>query len=96
MADIEDFKNYLAIDQNNLDEELIQHATIYFKVAEEAVIAASNRDSKKEDLAETDAWVDGTIRKLGEKQKLTEGAIKNQVILNGDHQEAQVAYLAAR
>lgn len=91
---IDEFKGYLHIDKKHLDDEVIQHADLYFEVAEAAVFASSRCESKKEALAEVDATLDSLIRKTGEK--LTESAIKGQIQLHQDHKKAMADYLETK
>ena len=88
--DIAEFKDYLAIDRNNLDEAVIQQPQLYFQVGEAHAMAIAERDATKEDLAFVDAGLRAKHRKVLEKaeMKVTEGAIEAGVIQDPEHMNA--------
>lgn len=92
---IEDLRQYLKIDKHALDDELVMHPTLFFKVAEAMTEAVAERDLLKEELAYTDAELDKTIRlQLGDKA--TEGKVKSHILVHKDHTEATNRFLVAK
>lgn len=95
----EEFKDYLKINPDELDEELIRQPGIFGTVAEEAVLAGAVRDKAKEALATVDAELNVELRKKLEKteeRKPSEAMIANAVLLDKRHAEAQDNYLNAK
>lgn len=94
----EDFKEYLQIDKHALDEELVKHPTLLFEIGEAYVEAVAERDALKEQLATTDATLDGMVRKELEitGEKATESIVKNKVQSHPLHQTASDAYLSSK
>lgn len=93
---IEEFRNYLEIDKNSLDDEVVQHPSLFFRVSEAYVEAAAVRDIAKEELATVDAELDRQIRENFEGEKITEATIKNQIQTHKAHKAAMDAYLTAK
>lgn len=94
----DDLKQYLKINKNALDEELVQHSMLFFKVAEAYVRAAAKRDQLKEELAIKDAALDWNIRKRADddREKVTEPQIKNLVTGHREHIDKLNAYQTAK
>lgn len=91
----EDLRQYLKIDKLALDEELVNQASLYFKISEAYTEAAAERDLLKETLAYGDAKIEQDIRKeLGDK--CTEGKVKSLLTINEKHAEANGHYLDAK
>lgn len=95
---INEFKKYLEIDRNALDEELAHQPQLFFTVSEAYVEAAAMRDELKEKLATTDAELDNLVRiDLEQSQsKVTEAIVKNAIQSHPAHKAASDAYLAAK
>jgi hypothetical protein len=95
---IDEFREYLKVDKHHLDDELVQHSMLFFRVAESYVRAAAKRDELKEELALIDAELDGKMRKRAEDdgEKVTEAMIKGMIITHKDHIQASEAYQAAK
>lgn len=95
---MEDLKKYLAIDKHALDNELAQQAELYHRVAEEHVQAVAERDALKEELAATDADLDGAMRIKIEKEglKVTEGMVKSRIQTDPRHEIAFKTYIDAK
>lgn len=92
---IEDLRQYLKIDKHALDDELVKHPSLFFKVAEAMTEAVAERDLLKEELAYTDAELDKQVRIiLGDKA--TEAKVKGQVAIHKDHVYATSRYLEAK
>ncbi len=91
---LDELKQYLEIDKQALDDELVKQASLFYKVSDAYVGAVSERDSLKEYLAETDAILDGTLRT--QMANATETKIKNAIIVHPDHAKVMDQYLAAK
>lgn len=95
---IDEFRDYLKVDKNHLDDDLVQHSQLFFKVAEAYVRASAKRDELKEDLTLLDAELDGRVRKRADDkdEKYTEAQIKALILTNKDHVDASEAYHNAK
>lgn len=93
---IDEFKKYLEINKHNLDQEIMQHPSLLFKIADAYLEAVAERDSCKEALASTDAELDAQIREELEGEKSTETMVKNRVQLHGHHISAYESYFDAK
>lgn len=84
-SDIEDFlveyKAYLKIDADALDEDLKTQSGLYHEVADRLALQVSRRDATKKALAEAEAFADERIRKRMRKKgdKFTEKEIATKV-----------------
>ena len=82
---IEQFRAGLAIDKDDLDECLIRQPELYWHVAEAHSLAKAERDARKLDLEILEAEASQRIRidhaESGEKGRLTEGDIAEQLLL---------------
>jgi len=89
---------YLEIDKFSLDDEVVRQPSLFFKVSEAFVEAASERDACKEELATVDAGLDGKIRKdldvAGDR--ITEAAVKNEIQAHPKHSAAFDTYILAK
>ena len=94
MLNTDEFRKYLAIDKQALDDEIIQRSSLLFEVSEAYATAVAERDALKEQLAVTDAELDGKLRKANEKG--TEALIKNQIQAHNDHRKAFAEWLEAK
>ncbi len=94
----EEFKSYLQIDKDALDDEIVQQPSLFYRVSETYVQVASKRDALKEQLARVDAELDAEVRDDLDKSdaKVTEAIVKNQVQCSLRHEQAFKAYLAAK
>jgi hypothetical protein len=88
-----EFKAYLEIDPDALDEALQTHAELYYHVSEATAMAIAERDEAKFDLDEAAAK---RIEKLREeyannksKQHVTETMYKNKVLLDPEMRKLQ-------
>lgn len=94
---IDEFKGYLTIDKNALDDELVQQPSLVFEVSEAYEKAAELRDKLKEELATIDAELDGIVRiELAKKDKVTEAAVKAAIQMHKKHEAAFNAYVKAK
>jgi hypothetical protein len=87
---IEDLREGLVIDPNNLDEMLMGHPMLFWAVSEQYVLAASIRDEAKEAIDVIDAEMNADIRKEIEDdgEKVTEKLVASYVLVNPLHQTA--------
>jgi hypothetical protein len=87
---IDDLREGLVIDPNNLDEMLMGHPMLFWAVSEQYVLAASLRDAAKEEISVIDAEMNSDIRKEIEEagDKVTEKLVESHVLINPLHQEA--------
>jgi len=93
-VDIDEFENYLAIDKQALDDEVMQQPALFFQVSEAYAQAIAERDALKEELAGIDAGLYHTIKAKNEKS--TDTFIKSKVQITADHQKAFTEYLEAK
>jgi hypothetical protein len=92
---IEELKQYLTINKHQLDDELIEQASVFYKVSELSTEAAAKRDAEKEYLATIAAEIEQNVRtRLGDKA--TEGKVKSLVILEKEHRDATSNYLTTK
>jgi hypothetical protein len=98
MIDLDEFRKYLDIDKNHLDDELIRQPRIFEQVGDALADANARKDVLKEGLATVDAELDGLVRKyLDEKgDKYTEAVVKNAVQADRKHRAAFVAHNEAK
>lgn len=98
MLKIDEFRGYLAIDKAALDDEIIQQPSLFFRVCEEYVVAAAERDALKEQLSYVDAQLDAEVRRRLEREdaKATEAMVKAQVQTHGDHEAAFTEFVEAK
>ena len=92
---IEQLKKFLEIDKLSLDDEIIRQPSLFYQVSEAYVEAVGERDTLKEQLASTDAEIDGEIRSNA-KTRITDTAVKNLVQCDADHEKAFKAYITAK
>jgi len=93
---VEEFREYLKIDKNNLDDEVTQQSTLFFAVSEAYAEAATDRDLMKEQLSTIDAQLDAIVRLELEGEKVTESIVKNRIQVHPSHETAFQSYLNAK
>jgi hypothetical protein len=59
---LEEAQEHLKIDKHSLDEVCTNQADLFFAISENAVLASSEKDLAKDNLAVVGAEVAGTIR----------------------------------
>lgn len=93
----EEFRGYLQIDTNDLNEAMAGQADLFFRVAEAYADVVSKRDAAKEYLNTVDAEI-GLKLRTSKKQdeKVTEGSIKDQIQNSDEHQAAFESYAELR
>ncbi len=93
-VDIDEFRRYLAIDKQALDDEVMKQPALYYEVSEAYAQAVAERDVLKEELAVTDARLYGSNRKAD--AKATDTAIKSRINIESSHQQAFSEYVEAK
>jgi hypothetical protein len=95
MLNIAEFRKYLKIDKNQLDDELMNQPQLFEKVGDAWVDAIAKRDAMKESLANIDAALDSAVRQQfdDDGEKYTEAMVKNAVQLDIKHKTAAIAFL---
>jgi formamidopyrimidine-DNA glycosylase len=93
-VDIDEFRKYLCIDKQALDDEVMQQPALFFEVSEAYAQAVAERDALKEELNATDGklFVDCRFRDA----KTTDTAIKSRVAVDPVHQRAYTEWLEAK
>ena len=88
--EIDELRTYLVIDKTRLDENLMEHPDLYFRVSDAASIKASLRDRAYETIKRTDASLATTIREqiVDEKGKATEAMVSQAVLDHREHKKA--------
>lgn len=92
-----EFRDYLQIDTEELNDAMAKQADLFFKIGEECSLAISRRDEAKENLNTVDADLGQSLRntKKGD-DKRTEGAVRDLIQTDTRHQEAFEKYNMAR
>lgn len=93
---LDEFRQYLLIDKNDLDTEVSRHPSLFFEVGEAYTQAAAERDALKEMLATIDAQLDNMVREELEGEKFTESMVRSRVQLHPNHATAFQAHLDAK
>jgi hypothetical protein len=94
MVDVDEFKKYLRIDKQALDDEVMQQPELFFQVSEAYAQAVAERDAIKEELNAIDAKLFANQR--GSDPKATDTAIKSRVTIAQSHQLAFTEWLEAK
>jgi len=94
-VDIDEFKKYLKIDKQALDDEVMQQPGLFFEVSEAYAQAVAERDALKEELSVTDADLFHAFRARN-SERATDTYIKGQVQVAPDHQKAFTEWLEAK
>ena len=97
MIDIKEFKGFLKIDRGDLDNEIVQHASLFFEVSEACVEAKAEADTLKEEVATIDAELASKHRiRLEKNGKATDAQVKSAVQQDPKHDKAHCAYIDAK
>ena len=94
MIDIDEFKKYLRINKQALDDEVMQQPELFFQVSEAYAQAVAERDALKEELNVTDSKLFANQRR--NDPKATDTAIKSRVSIDSGHQQAFTEWLEAK
>jgi hypothetical protein len=94
---IEEARKYLQIDKYALDEACTNQADLFFNISEKAVLASSEKDLAKENLAVVGAEVAATIRQEANDkgEKITEAKIQQLITTSEEHKQAHLEYVEA-
>jgi hypothetical protein len=93
-VDIDEFRKYLKIDKQALDDEVMQQPSLFFEVSEAYTLAVAERDALKEELALVDGSLFGGYRK--QDPKATDTLIKSKISIEKGHRAAFTEYLEAK
>jgi len=95
---LEEAKELLSIDKDNLDDVCLTHADIFDTVADKHARAVSERDFKKDELSKVHSDIAKKLRSdASEKgEKITEKGIEASILLDEDYIEANEEYLEAK
>lgn len=98
MRTVEDFQKLLAIDPDNLMDDLVRHAELCWEVGERAVAAVAERDAAKLSVEQLEAELDGVHRPRLAKlhDKVTEAMVKSAIKDDDKLAKAQDEYLASK
>jgi len=88
---VAEYRGYLAIDKNALDDALQQQADLYFQVSQEYALALSLKDEAKEAMARQDAACGVEYRQSSEKAN--ESMIRDFVAKDMKHVMAYDIYM---
>lgn len=95
-----DLQAQLAINKSELDDEVIRQPVLFYTISEQLTDAIAERDAAKEELAATDADLDGQWRKKLAATKgtarVTEKQVENHVLTSAAHEKAFDDYLKAK
>lgn len=95
---LDEFRNYLEIDKDGLDEAIERQAALYFKVAEHGAYAQSRRDQAKADMDSMFATACDKARTRAAKSdtKITEAMVKESAETSELYKQAVRDYLEAK
>jgi hypothetical protein len=94
VIDIDEFKKYLRIDKQALDDEVMQQPGLFFEVSEAYAQAVAERDALKEELNVMDGRL--YVGYKGLDPKSTDTAIKSRINADPKHQQAFTEWLEAK
>ena len=88
---VEEYRDCLAIDRDNLEGCLVEHAQMFFSISLKAVEAGSERDAAKLNVEQLQAELDGTTREELARNdgKVTETMVSNSIKSEPKMQKAQ-------
>ena len=97
-AELDEFREWLAIDKNDLDNELVQRAQLFDKVQEAYARAVSVRDDAKTSMDEAYSKVCDEIRRTGapKGERVTDSAVKEQAAIHPTYLQAQILFFDAK
>ncbi|MCP4373932.1 MAG: hypothetical protein GY797_38385 [Deltaproteobacteria bacterium] len=96
MPELRNYNLDIEIDENDLEGEWLTHPSLYMHYARELASAIARRDDAKLKLDWIAANIDLDVRKHWQSkydlEKLTEGAIKNTIMINKKYMKAYRRY----
>lgn len=90
------YEDDIGIDENSLDIEWLEQASLFMKYARNLADARRDLDEEKQSLDICKADIDKSIRENPENfgiTKITEGAIQSAILTNDDYKKAYQKYL---
>jgi hypothetical protein len=95
---LEQLKQSLLIDRNDLDTALIQQPDLYHQVSEQYAKSISLRDRAKAELEEEAALIDFATRQHAAENdlRITETVVANSIKVDASYRKAQQKYLDLR
>lgn len=87
-----EFKTYLKIDKDGLDEAMAEQADLLFRASDEYATTVSLRDAAKEKLDTVDAQLGLDQRSAKTDERVTEAAIKERIQTHPKHEIAFTNY----
>jgi hypothetical protein len=85
---LDEYKEYLLINKNDLDSALVEQSTLYYRIGEAYAAVISYRDLEKSRLEEVRAEIDQMIR-AESSIKLTETQVANRILSHDHYIDAQ-------
>ncbi len=85
-------KDRIQIDRDKLDLAVVEQADLYMDIADQHVLAVSRRDGVKEELARYDAGTASSLRAAAKDGKITEGTIKELILLDEGRKPLSTRY----
>lgn len=89
---IREFRDAVKIDKYDLDNVLIEQASLYHEVSDESALAMSRRDKSKAAMEELFSETYLRLRKKRWDEKPSETTLKHMVETDVSYQEAQAEY----
>ncbi len=91
-AELATYRELIKLDRHALDIATEEQAQLFLTICDKHTYSISLRDQAEEALATVDAEVSSKIRQRASETKLTEAAIKEQVVLAKEHAAAVADY----
>jgi len=89
---VDDFRNKLRIDREDLERCLVEHAQLFWQISEQSVLAAATRDAAKLAMEQLHAALDAEVRQdlaHREEGKITEAQVSNAIKGKSEMADAQ-------
>jgi hypothetical protein len=96
--DITEFVDYLKIDRDSLDEDLIQQPMLFYRVSQQLALANARRDKLKREMELLEAETRMSVREdlARHEEKVTEKQVTEMVNADGDLVALEKRYGTAR
>lgn len=91
---LEEARELLLIDKNELDTVCIQHPPIFFDISDQAALATATRDQAKEEMERV--WAKEAQKVRAGAEKVTEKIVEERVTNSVEYTEAKDAFLEAK
>lgn len=91
-------KKFLQLDKNTLDESILYHSEIFYRISEKLSILVSLKDEAKNIMETTHARLSIEYRNIAKHtgEKITEDYLKQKVAVDSEYQEKFDNYLASK